>query len=70
MFNPKVMTIKMSKMTHFLHFFTKCSKKLVIVWTDYLSASKRFYLAVVSKLPLARCQNLEIQDFGVVLLTQ
>ena len=47
-------------------------KKSVIVWAKYLNASERSYLAVLenamdywSGLPLARCQPLKIQGFGI-----
>ena len=48
------------------------------VLTDYLSVSKRskfgtfrnFHSSMVSKLPLTKCQNLKIKNFGIVLLTQ
>ena len=46
MFTSQVMVIKKSKMAHFLYFLLMPAKKSVTVWTKYLCASERFYLAL------------------------
>ena len=45
MFTPGVIVIKMSKVAQFV-FSADASKKLVPVWTKYLRASERSYLAL------------------------
>ena len=68
------MAVKMSKMTHFLYFLLNTASGLV--WPKYLSASESFHLVLLEntidnfELLLGRCQHLEIQDFGILLLTQ
>ena len=69
------MAIEILKIAHF--FSVISSQKLVSIWARYLSATKRSHLALlenvmdhcygllVSELPLARCQPLKIQDFGI-----
>ena len=47
MFISRVMIIKMSELAHFFVFFADGSKKAVLVWEKYLSASERSYLAVL-----------------------
>ena len=46
MFTPRVMSLKMSKMSHFFVFSTADSKKSVTVWAKSLSASERSYFAL------------------------
>ena len=43
-FTPRVMVIKISKMAHFMYLLLKTEK---IVWERYLSASEKFYLALL-----------------------
>ena len=50
MFTPSVMVIKMSKRAHFFVFSANNSKKPVIVWPKYLSASKRSHLALLENM--------------------
>ena len=46
MFAPQVMVITMSKMVYVFVFSADASQKSVIVWTKYLRASERTYLAL------------------------
>lgn len=47
MFTPRVMTIKMSEMAHFMYFLLNTAKKSVPVWARYFSASERSYLGLL-----------------------
>ena len=71
MFTPRVMVIKMSKMSHFFVSSDDDSKKsfglgkiMKCIWM-ILFSSFRKYGVLSSELPLARCQLLKIQDFGI-----
>ena len=50
MFTPRIMVIKMSKITHFMYFLLNTAKRSVLVWTSYLSASERSYLALLENI--------------------
>ena len=45
MFTPSVLVIKTSKNDSFFIFSADDSKKLVTLWTNYLSESERYYIA-------------------------
>ena len=45
-FSPRVMVIKMSKLTRLLY-FPMTTAKLVSVWANYLRSSERSYLALL-----------------------
>ena len=77
MFTPRVMVIKMSQMTNFLYFWlrtTKISpslgKILKRIWKLLFSSIRKCYGLLGSGLILAKCQQLKIQDFGILLLTE
>ena len=65
-FIPGVMVIKMSRMTHFLYFLLitshSLSKIFNCIWKILFSSFRKSYGWVGSKLPLATCQLLKIQD--------
>ena len=46
MFIPRAIVTKVSKMAHFC-IFCLCQQKSVTVWTKYLRASERSYLALL-----------------------
>ena len=56
MFTSKVMVIRMSKMAYLMYFLLNTEKKTDPVWTRYLNASERSYLALL--------QNT--MDYGVL----
>ena len=71
-FTPGVMVIKMSKMAHFLYFLQMTAKNQLQfghnIWVHLKDLIQRFqkcYGLLDSELPLARCQPLKIEDFGV-----
>ena len=50
MFTPRIMVIKMSKITHFMYFLLNTAERSVLVWTSYLSVSERSYLALLENI--------------------
>ena len=71
MFTLRVMVIKMSKMSHFFVSSDDDSKKsfslgktMKCIWIILFSSFRKYGL-LYSELPLARCQLLKIQDFGI-----
>ena len=75
MFTPRVMVIKMSKMTHFMYLLLNTakiswSKIFNCIWKVLFSPFRKYCELCSSELPLAKFQHLKIQDFGISLLTQ
>ena len=64
--------IKMLKMAHFLYFLlmtaenqSQFGKIFQLIQKILFSSFRQCYGLLVSELPLARCQPLKIQDFGI-----
>ena len=63
MFNPAIIVIKMSQMTHILYFLLMTAKKHTVC-TKYLHASfsslRKCYVLLGSEIPLTRCEPLKM----------
>ena len=64
MFTPKVMAIRMSKMTHFMYFLLNTDP----VWARYLNSSKSSYLALIKKLAISNI--LKVITLEVNMITR